>query len=75
LASEPTNRFVRPAYVRTVLEMLRVKADIPDTLILYPGDINIAFFRRILDKAFIERSDHWIEFAMRSVPLNIGAGQ
>ena len=59
------------AYVRMVMDMLKVEVEYPENLVVEPKDVTVPAIRKFLATHGIARSDHWIEFALRSVPLNV----
>ena len=60
-------------FLERVLTILHVRGhNVPQDLALRLADVTPAVTRKFLANNDIERSDHWIEFAIRSVPLNIG---
>ena len=60
------------SYLNFVCNALHVTADFPEDAAIDAKSITVESLRKFLAEKDIHRSDHWIEFALRSIPLNIG---
>ena len=58
-------------HLRMVFNILLVEAAIPDGATVSVADLTVPKLQAFLATQDIERSDHWVEFALRSIPLGV----